>query len=152
MVSIKNGLIAGAVATFAAGSMMLMNNAIHRIPDLHVARTLAGILGSPDQAGVGWLAFLFLGIVVFGTLFAVLAPKLPVKSYFIKGLIFGAVSWLLMMVVFMPLGDGGFFGLSRSTAIAPAALVLNLVYWTVLALIYRSGVAASSPGPSRIKT
>ena len=148
MVSIRNGLISAIFATLAAGSMMLMNNALHRIPELHLARTLAAVLGYPDHLMVGWIAFLVIGILVFGVLFAVLAPKLPVRSYLVKGLIFGVVSWLLMMVVIMPLAGAGFFGVSRGHILALAALVLNLVYWIVLSLMYRSGI---QPGVSAVR-
>ena len=148
MVSIRNGLISAIFATLAAGSMMLMNNALHRVPELHLARTLAAVLGYPDRLMVGWIAFLVLGILVFGVLFALLAPKLPVRSYLVKGLIFGVMSWLLMMVVIMPLAGAGFFGVSRGHILALAALVLNLVYWIVLSLIYRSGI---EPGVSAVR-
>ncbi|HKA43607.1 MAG TPA: DUF6789 family protein [Burkholderiales bacterium] len=148
MVSIRNGLISAIFATLAAGSMMLMNNALHRVPELHLARTLAAVLGYPDRLMVGWIAFLVLGILVFGVLFAVLAPKLPVRSYLVKGLIFGVMSWLLMMVVIMPLAGAGFFGVTRGHILALAALVLNLVYWIVLSLIYRSDI---EPGVSAVR-
>ena len=151
MRNILNGIVSGLVATLAAGSMMLMKNALHRVPELHLAQTLAGILGSPERPLVGWIAFLVLGIVVFGALFALLAPRIPGQSYLLKGLLFGTVSWLLMMVVVMPLAGAGMFGIERGAIVAPAALVLNLVYWIVLSLIYRQG-AAPQGEPIRRKT
>lgn len=141
MRNILNGIASGLVGTIAAGGMLLMNNALHKIPELHVARTLAALLGSPDRPLVGWVAFLVLGIVVFGVLFALAAPRIPVQSYLVKGLLFGIASWLLMMVVMMPLAGAGLFGIARGTMLAPAALVLNLVYWVVVSQIYRQGLA-----------
>lgn len=79
--------------------------------------------------------------MVFGVLFALVAPRIPVQSYLVKGLLFGIASWLLMMVVMMPLAGAGLFGIARGTMLAPAALVLNLVYWVVVSQIYRQGLA-----------
>jgi hypothetical protein len=146
MVSIRSGLLGGFAATFAASAMMLMNNAIGRIPELHLARTTAALMGSPDSAGVGWLTILGVGIVVLGLLYAVIAPRLPLKSSLVKGLLFGAVIWLALMLAFMPAAGAGFFAVNRGTAIVPAAtLVVMLVYGAVLAAVHAWDVAASQP-------
>ena len=63
-----------------------------------------------------------------------------------KGLLLGMVSWLLMMVVFMPLGGAGLFGLERSAVVPLVTLVLNLIYWVVLAAMYRY---LAGPQPQR---
>ena len=137
MLRIKNGFISGFVATFAVVSMMAMNNALHSIPEVHVARTLSGILGYADQPAVGWLTVMACGVFVFGGLFAVFAPRLPVRNYLGKGFVLGAASWLLMMLVFMPLGGAGLFGLERSPVVPAVTLVLNLVYWVMLSVMFR---------------
>jgi len=137
MANIKSGFISGFLASYIAASMMLMNNALHSIPEVHVARTLAGILGFPDQALIGWIVLLVSGIFVIGGLFAIYAQRLPLRSYLAKGLACGMVSWLLMMVVFMPLGGAGLFGLDRSAVVPLVTLLLNLIYWVVLSLSYR---------------
>ena len=138
MTSIKMGFLSGLVATVIAGSMLLVNNALHSFPDVRVARSLAAILaGSPDQLAVGVAAILITGIFVFGALFAVLAPRLPARTYLAKSLAFAAASWLLMMVLFMPLAGAGLFGLGRSLVVPGATLVLNLAYWIALGLSYR---------------
>jgi len=149
--NIRNGIAGGLLATMAAAGMMLMNNALHRIPELHVARTLAAVLSAADRPIVGWIAFLVLGIFVFGTAFALLAPKVPTRSYVVKGVVFGMVSWLLMMLVLLPLAGAGVFGVNRGSMLAPAALVLNLVYWLVLSLVYRSASGAAAAPARRVK-
>lgn len=137
MTSIKMGFVSGTVATVVAGSMLLVNNALHGFPEVRVARTIAAMLGSPEHVMVGVAVILILGIFVCGALYAVFAPRLPVKTYLAKSLVFGAASWLLMMVLFMPLAGAGLFGLGRSLAVPAATLVLNLAYWLVLGLSYR---------------
>lgn len=137
MANIKSGFISGFLATYVVASMMLMNNALHGFPEVHVARTLAGMLGFRDGALVGWIVLLVAGIFVIGGVFAVYATRLPLRSYLAKGLACGMVSWLLMMVVFMPLGGAGLFGLGSSAVVPLATLLLNLAYWVVLSLSYR---------------
>jgi hypothetical protein len=137
MTSIKAGFLSGLLGTYVAGSMLLMNNALHSFPDVRVARTLAGLLGSPGDVMVGVAVILITGIFVFGALFAVLAPRLPMRMYLAKSLAFGLVSWLLMMVLFMPLAGAGLFGLGRSPVVPAVTLVLNLAYWLVLGMSYR---------------
>jgi len=149
MTSIKAGFLSGLLGTYVAGSMLLMNNALHAYPDVRVARTLAGLLGSPDQVMVGVAAILITGIFVFGTLFAVVAPRLPMRMYLVKSLVFATVSWLLMMVLFMPLAGAGLFGFARSAVVPIATLMLNLAYWLVLGMSYRWLVGHQPEGESR---
>ena len=136
MISIKGGLLGGVWATFVISAMMAMNNATHAIPELHLARTLSSILGAPNNVMVGWIAHFVLGTIVFGIAFAALAPRIPIRSNLVKGLGFGFLTWLGMMVIFMPLGGAGFFAAARGSVAPIAALVLNLVYGLVLGAVY----------------
>lgn len=150
MSRIKLGFYSGTVATFVAGSILLMNNALHGVPAIHVASTLARLLGESDHIMVGVLGILVIGIFVFGGLFAALAPRLPIGTYLGKSLIFAAVTWLFTMVVVMPLDGSGFFGLKVGPILPEAMLALNLAYWIVLGLSYRwlavpAGDAKASP-------
>jgi len=131
------GILSGGLATYVAGSMLLVNNAFHSYPEVRVARTLAEVLGSPGHVMVGVAAILITGIFVFGALFAILAPRLPMRMYLTKSLVFAVASWVLMMVLFMPLAGAGFFGLERSPIVPVGTLVLNLAYWLVLGMSYR---------------
>ena len=151
MTSIKNGFISGGLATYVAGSMLLVNNALHSFPEVRFARTLADILGAPGDVMVGVAAILITGIFVIGGLFSVFAPRLPLRTYFAKSLALAAVSWLFMMTVFMPLGGAGLFGLERSPVVPVATLVLNLAYWVVLGMSYY-WLTAPSSRPDQVKT
>ena len=84
-------------------------------------------------------------------MYAVFAPRLPIRSYFAKSLALAAVSWLLIMVVFMPLGGVGLFGLERSPVVPVAMLVLNLAYWLVLGMSYY-WLTKSGSQPDQVKT
>lgn len=144
MSNIKDGFLSGFMATFVVASMLAMNNALHSIPEIHFARMLAGILGQADRPAVGWIVVMVLGIFVFGGLFAAYSRRLPVPSYLGKGLALGMASWLFMMLVFMPLGGAGLFGLDGSAVVPLVSLIVNLVYWVVLSLSYRWLVGPAS--------
>ncbi|HEX7938207.1 MAG TPA: hypothetical protein VF483_04395, partial [Gemmatimonadaceae bacterium] len=73
---IKMGCQCGLVATLITGCMLLMKNALHTIPQLHVARSISGLLGSHDSVLPGVIAIFVLGVFVFGGLFATFAAKL----------------------------------------------------------------------------
>ncbi len=137
MERIKATLAGGLVGTLVVGSMLLMNNAIHRLPRLGLGRSLASILGRPDNLLLGWIVFLVLGVVVFSALFAWCAPRIPVKSYLMKGLLFGIALWLSMMLVFEPLAGQGLFASHAGHVVAALSLVLNLVYGLILSATYR---------------
>lgn len=137
MQHIKTGILSGTVATVVAGSMLLMNNALHSVPEIHIARSLAALLGSPEGVMPGVIAILILGVFGGGTLFAALAPRLPVRSYLAKSTAFAGASWLFMMTAFMPLTGSGFFGLGGGVVVPVAMLGLCFAYWLVLGMLYR---------------
>ena len=132
MSRIKMGFYSGLVATLITGCMLLMKNALHVIPQLHVARAISGLLGIHDSVMPGVVAIFAFGVFVFGGLFATYAQKIPVRSYLGKSLLCAAAMWLLWMVVLMPLAGSGFFGLEGGPAVPLGALVLSLTYWLIL--------------------
>jgi hypothetical protein len=142
---VRSGILAGFAATCVASVIMLMNNAIGKIPDLHIPQTLSVMLGEPDHIMVGGITFFITGTFLFGIIYPLIAPRLPVRSNPVKGLLFGVAIWLAMMLLVMPLAGAGFFAVNRS-AIAPAAvLLLTLVYGMVLAAVYAWDRAGGEP-------
>ena len=137
MERIKVTFAGGLVATVLVGAMLLMNNAIHRLPRLGIGQSLASIIGLPDSVFAGWLLFVVLGVFVFSSVFAWATALIPVKTYLIKGLVFGTALWLFMMLVFEPLAGQGLFALHVGYIVAALALVLNLFYGLVMSLTYR---------------
>ncbi len=135
MIKIREALYGGFIATFAASVLIQMNNAIGKIPEVHVASTLSSIVGASDR-WPGWLAHFLLGIVIFPLIFSLLERRLPVRTYAVKGLIFGVLIWLGMMLVFMPVSGAGMFGLSRGGVVPIVTLVLNLIYGLLLGIFY----------------
>jgi len=145
---ILSGVQGGVWATFVTAALMLMNNAIREIPELHIVRTLSAILGTPDHVAVAWLVFLAIGILL-GVVFAVIAPRFPIRSNMVKGLLFGFAVWLGMMLLIMPLAGAGFFAVNRPAVVPMATLVLSLVYGMILATSYSWVLVASKAPPKK---
>ena len=153
MSRIKMGFYSGLVATLITGCMLLMKNALHVIPQLHVARSIADLLGTHDSVMPGVIVILAVGIFVFGGLFATYAEKIPVRTYLGKSFLCAVATWLVWMVVFMPLAGSGVFGLAGGMAVPVGALVLSLVYWLILGIGYRwLSAPVSQPDTGRVES
>lgn len=148
MQSIKAGLLGGFIGTIAMCGMMIAKTASGRFPELHIIRTLSDVLGT-SHYGVAILVMFFIGTVVWGGLFALASDRMPGRSCLLKGLIFGVLAWLAMMVILMPLAGAGFFAIGRGTWTVPVvSLVYHLVFGAVLGMVYDASVGAA-PLPDR---
>jgi Family of unknown function (DUF6789) len=134
MNNILKGVVAGLAATVVLSVLMLMKSAMGLMPQLDVISMLSGMMGG--GAALGWMAHILIGAVVWGGLFAVLEPKLPGGSLWLKGVIFGVGAWLLMMVVVMPMAGAGFFGMKLGMVAPIMTLMLHVIYGAVLGGVY----------------
>src|SRR6516225_8196955 len=133
------GMVAGFIATVVLSVLMLMKQQMGLVPQLnpiedivHVADHLTGMtLPLP----FGWIGHFVLGTVAWGIIYAALQASLP-GAPVVKGLIFGALAWLAMMIIFMPLAGHGLFALSLGSQATVATLVLHLIYGAVLGVAY----------------
>src|SRR5499427_11066380 len=136
---IGTGIAAGFVATVVLSAMMLVKHSMGLVPELnpiedivHVADHLTGMtLPLP----FGWIGHFVLGTVAWGIIYAALQASLP-GAPVVKGLIFGALAWLAMMIIFEPLAGDGLFALSLGPQATVATLVLHLIYGAVLGVAY----------------
>jgi hypothetical protein len=60
----------------------------------------------------------------------------PSRRSVVKGLIFGALAWLAMMIIFTPLVGHGLIALSLGPQATVVTLVLHLIYGAVLGGVY----------------
>jgi hypothetical protein len=79
---------------------------------------------------------MFVGFVVGGALFATVYSKLPGTGGFLKGIVFGLASWVLMMLVFMPFTGAGIFALHAGSKVIVFTLALGAIYGVVLGGVY----------------
>ena len=119
---IGRGIIAGFLATLALSAMF--------DPMTMVARA-AGVL-SPT---FGWLLHFLVGSVIWGVGFALAYPFLYGAAW-IRGLLFGAGAWLLVMLTVMPLTHAGWFGLALGLTTPAVMFLVHLVYGALLGGIY----------------
>jgi hypothetical protein len=132
-----NGMIAGFVATLVLSALMFVKGTMGSMPQLDVITVLSRMAGATHVAGVGWLLHFLIGAVAWGMLFAWLAPSLPGGSDWVKGVIFGAGAWLLMMIAVMPMAGAGLFGMSLGMVAPAMTLMLHLVFGAVLGFTYQ---------------
>jgi len=133
-------MIAGFVATVVLSVFMVIKMKMGVMPDLNVIKMMTtmahGMLGTPAVPIVGWVMHFMIGTVVWGVLFALIGKSLPGGGYVSKGLSFGVLAWVLMMVMVMPMAGAGFFGLSLGIMAPVMTLMLHLVYGAVLGGLY----------------
>jgi hypothetical protein len=110
-----------------------------------VTPVLMGLSSDPTQAvraefgnphGVGLIVFhFFTGSIIYPLGFAFFAARLP-GPWFMKGLIWGTILWLMAGVVLMPIAGFGFFGShADGLRLVGSSLVGHLAYGGLQGLI-----------------
>lgn len=129
-------MLAGFIATVVLSALMLMKSMMGVMPGLDVIRMLTGmahnLMGLPASPAVGWLLHFMIGTVLWGIGFAVLYNVLPGRSPAIKGIVFGLLAWLLMMLLPMPMAGAGLFGLKMGMMAPVMTLLLHVIWGVVL--------------------
>jgi hypothetical protein len=128
------GLISGFVATLVLSAVMILNGSIGLMPQIDIIQLLTK-LGTLTLASA-WMDHFIVGVLVWGLLFAALDATTARPALWIKGMIFGAFAWLMMMIAFMPLAGAGAFGSKLGNSALLALLILHLVYGAVLGATY----------------
>jgi hypothetical protein len=132
------GIIAGFIATVIISLIFVAFNALGVLPDLDIVH-LIDQLGS-IQRGAAWVDHFIVGALLWGPIFtAVNSMMLDGWPRWQQGLIFGGITWFLMMVIFMPVIGGGWvnlFGLKYGIVEPIGMLGLNLVYGLVLGVAF----------------
>src|SRR3569832_1885189 len=84
--NIVKGIVAGFCATVVLTLIMVVKFAAGVIPQVNLAALMSGLLTAPVY--VGWGVHFVIGTLVWGPLFAVLAPRIPGSPAIIKGVLF----------------------------------------------------------------
>ncbi len=135
MSSSLKGMISGLVATLVLSGLLLLKSTMNLVPELSIIQLLVN-LGSIG-VGSAWVDHFIVGVIIWGLLFAAYesVAEQP-ASYPLKGIIFGILAWLIMMVTFMPLTKGGFFGAKLGPMAAFVTLFYHVIYGVVLGTTY----------------
>jgi hypothetical protein len=105
------------------------------MPELDLPRMISGMMGAPDTPAIGWAVHFMSGIIVYGVAIAVFDHKLP-GSHTVQGMILGAVGWLIMMVMLMPMAGAGLFGMNMGLMAPIMTLMLHLIFGAMLGWTY----------------
>lgn len=132
--SFSKAIIAGLVGT-AVMTMMMLMAPLMGMPEMNIARMLAGFMGIPVV--LGWGAHFMIGTILAVIYAFAFAARLP-GSVWVKGLLFGLMPWFMAQVVVNPMMGAGLFASNTPT---PAAMVMgslmgHLVYGAVLGAVY----------------
>ena len=128
--NLTRGIVAGFIATTVISFFMVLKEVSRVLYGLDLVGLLSGMFNTPEWAG--WLMHYVIGAVVFGGLFAALAPKLPGSTCVVRGIIFAFGAWLVMQLVVLPLAGANFFGVRYSFWAPAVTLALHLLYGFVL--------------------
>lgn len=138
--SIGNGILAGLIATVVLSVLMILKAAMGMMPQLNAIEMLTNMgtahAGLPASPVMGWLMHFFIGTILWGVLFALIAPHLG-GAYWLRGVVFSIGAWVLMMVIPMPMAGAGLFGLNLGIGAPVATLVLHVIFGAVLGGTYR---------------
>lgn len=131
-------IFASIIATLVATAFVYLNIRMSLLPRaelLTYIETFNARLGLPGTEQSAWVMHIILGTLIFGLLFAVLQPILPGRGT-VQGMWFGALTWLAMMLCFVPLTQHEIFGRDIGIIFAPVMLVYNLIYGAVLGMSF----------------
>lgn len=133
---IGKGLLAGLAATIVLSALMVAKSMMGVMPELDIAKMIAGMMGSPDQPLIGWFVHIMIGIVGYGVAITLFDERLPGNSHVWHGVMIAIVGWLVMMLMLMPMAGAGLFGMKMGLMAPMMTLVLHLIFGAVLGWAY----------------
>ena len=128
--NITRGIVAGFIATTIISFFMVLKEVTRVFYGLDLVGLLSGMFNTPQW--VGWVMHYVIGSVVWGGLFAALAPRIPGATCVVRGIVFAFGAWLLMQLVVLPLAGANFFGIRFSFWAPIITLALHMIYGVVL--------------------
>jgi hypothetical protein len=135
MGDVAKGVEAGIIATIVISALMFIQQASGVAPDFNLIDLIMKAAGAPGMTTLAWILHFTIGVGVWGAGFAAFSPHLP-GPHWLRGLIFGALTWVLMMVVFLPAAGIPIFAQGMGTTIPMVSLALSLVFGIVLGESY----------------
>jgi hypothetical protein len=135
-VLVGRGLVAGLGATIVLSLVIVLKQALGVLPQLSTISVLAQMLGYQSLA-VGWILHFFVGVILWGPLYAWIDPKSSFPHWF-NGIMFASCVWLGLMLIIMPAVGAGLFGLQLGLVTPTATLALHWIYGAVLGGVFGS--------------
>jgi uncharacterized membrane protein YagU involved in acid resistance len=129
------GVIAGFVATLVLSGLFVLFNSTDTLEQLDIV-THIDRLGSIGRGGA-WVDHFIVGTLLWGPIFAAFDATSAPRPRWQKGLAFGVIAWIFMMLIFMPVVSGGLFGWRFGVDVPIGMLVLHLIYGGVLGVVFQ---------------
>jgi hypothetical protein len=135
MGDITKGLESGFIATVFVSIVLFAQQMLGFMPNFNLIDVLMTSAGTPGQPLLGWALHFVIGVGLWGAGFAAFSPHLP-GPHWLRGLIFGALAWLAMMVAFLPSAGLPMFAAGMGIGIPLYMLALHLFFGLVLGESY----------------
>lgn len=132
------GIIAGIVATAAVGILYLVQEGVGLVPQFDFIGML-NMMAESTWPGLGWIIFFSVGGVLLGIFFSLLDARVEATTSIgelARGVLFGLLVWLLVMVVLLPVYGAGAFGMKLGIGAPIMTLIADVLYGLVLGAVY----------------
>jgi hypothetical protein len=133
---VHSGVLSAFAGSVAMAALIVLAGAIDLTPRSGTIPALSSAVGAASMPAAGWFAFFILFTLLWGCLYGAWGPRIPGRSATTRGLLFGFVAWLVMMLVIMPLAHLGWFASEAGVGTAIWSLFIHLVYGVVLASFF----------------
>ncbi len=138
---IGKAVTGGIVATIVMTLMMMFVAPMMTGQPMDIAALLGAMLGG---YAIGMVAHIMMGVIIFPLIYVFIYGYLP-GSPVVRGLVWGAVLWLMAAAVVMPMAGAGFFMANIGGMMAAiAALVGHLVYGGLLGWVAGEGAVPAT--------
>jgi hypothetical protein len=134
MGDVSKGVQAGLAATIAISVLMLIQQAAGVASGFDLIDMIKSA-ANMDNTIVAWIVHFIVGVGLWGVGFAAFSPHMW-GPHWARGLAFGVIAWLLMMVIFLPAAGMPIFNYGQGATVPIVALILHLVYGAVLGETY----------------
>ena len=131
-------IIGGIVGTIVMTLMMMYMAPLMTGMPMDIAAMLGGMLGGWTM---GMIAHVIMGAIVFPLIYVLIVYHLVGGPPLVRGLVYGAILWLIAVIVVMPIAGAGVLMSNVGGMMAViAALIGHLVYGGLL-----GGIAGHGP-------
>ena len=130
------GMIAGFVASVASILVLAFSTFFILVPEFDYIAIQGSAFGLAGGSLAAWISYFLIGIFIWGVLYAIVESLLNGSSRNAKGLLFGSIIWLVVMIVLMPLADAGFFLKEYGFIAALIILITDLSFGLVMSYSY----------------
>lgn len=144
---LKKNIIAGFIATTILSILMIAKSNAELLPQLDPIKDLwiliDRVTGLDLPIVTAWAAHFFIGTVIWGTLYNIISRFIPGCSS-VKGMFYGIILWLLMMIIFMPAVGAGLFATKLGANAILMSLELHILYGIVFVMISNGSYTCAS--------